>query len=383
MPKRLIRRGKMWYSNIIIDGTQVRRPLSIYLPEARDRVEEMVQMRNAKKYGESPKNLSWKFFSEEYLRRSKVNKELKTFSADSRAFGIINEVALLNKLQEMTPERLEHIQVLLKEKKYKPAAIARAIRAIKTAMRRAEDLKYLPPQNWRLVKTEEPAGRMDFFEVKSYRNLLLSLEGVFLTAAWLMGRAGLRLGEALHLEWPDVQFSNRRIIFRSKPQFGWRIKGDRKLKKVRTIPMAQDLQLYLQSIAKPRGFVLDEEYSRPVNQFSERMKRAMTQTGVLTYLGEKGFPHILRHTFGSHLAQAGVSDKKIADLLGHKSVRMAEIYSHFRQEDINEGILSLEKFVPNLYLDRKQLKTGTTNLEQNNAQSSNGDLPSESNEKHL
>lgn len=380
---RLYKRGKMFYSNVEINGKQVRRPLSIYRPEAQTLVDEMVRLRDAAKHGESPKNLSWKFFTEDYLRKSKVNKNKKTYLADQRAFDLVNQVAHLTKLHEMTPERLDGIQVRLKEQKIKPGTIARSIRAMKTVMHRAEDLKYMPPQNWRLVKIEEPQGRMDFYEVTAYQNLLLSLSGVYLTAAWLMGRAGLRLGEALHIEWRDVQFSNRRIIFRSKPQFNWRIKGDKKLKKVRTVQLAEDLQLYLESIAKPDGFVLEVVGSRSLDVFSRQMRRVLAKTGVETYLNQKPFSHILRHTFGSHLAQAGVDDKVIAELMGHNSTRMVEIYSHLRPVDMQRGVLSLKKLVPDLYRPKKQVGVGIAYLDQNNAQLVKAETPSKSSEKHL
>jgi site-specific recombinase XerD len=52
--------------------------------------------------------------------------------------------------------------------------------------------------------------------------------------------------------------------------------------------------------------------------------------------------HDLRHTFGSHLAQKGVSQKKIQELLGHAKLTTTDIYTHLFPEHLRDAMEQLD-----------------------------------------
>ncbi len=347
-------RGKMWYSDLRMNGKRIVRALSRYKPEAQKKLNQMLEVRQANKRGDIVRDMSWEYFRHAYLEASKIDKKHNTFLADRRAFDVIDAVSHLTQIEQMTPERLANIRItLMGSKQYTPCVIAVAVRRMMTAMRWAEDRKYIPMQNWRIVqkKNKEPKGRVDFYERTRYLNLLSRLEGEWLTSALLMGRAGLRVGEALHLEWSDIEFDNQRIIFRSKPNLGWQIKKDDELKKIRVIPLFwPDLRQHLESIRRPSGFVLEGQGVRREDVYGKRFKKALVATGIKTFSGRLGFPYLLRHTFGSHLAQIGVSLTKIAAWMGHESERMTECYRHLCPADLSSDINVVQRlhagFVP-------------------------------------
>lgn len=62
--------------------------------------------------------------------------------------------------------------------------------------------------------------------------------------------------------------------------------------------------------------------------------------------------HDLRHTFASWLAQAGVSDRIMAELLGHQSAQMTRRYAHLRTEALAEAV---GKLAPPKGATRKQV----------------------------
>jgi site-specific recombinase XerD len=60
-------------------------------------------------------------------------------------------------------------------------------------------------------------------------------------------------------------------------------------------------------------------------------------------LETKGTLHTLRHTFASHLVQAGVDLYSVSKLLGHSSIKMTEIYAHLAPKTLQEVIKRLPK----------------------------------------
>jgi site-specific recombinase XerD len=52
--------------------------------------------------------------------------------------------------------------------------------------------------------------------------------------------------------------------------------------------------------------------------------------------------HDLRHTFASWLMMEGRPLREMQELLGHKSIRMTERYSHLAPERLRDAMASLE-----------------------------------------
>lgn len=332
--------GGMWYSDLRIGGKRVRKPLSIYEPKAQILLGDMIKTRQAKRHGTIPEDMSWEFFKEQF-RKHRVGMTKRTKYFTEYMFRVVEEEIDPRLLGDLTPERLLDLKATLlgEDSDYGSVMAVRLLREVKTAMHFAENMKFVPLANWRTISLVEPEGRLDFYEKQAFLDLLAALKeypSVY-TAAFIMGRAGLRLGEFWHLEWRDVQFMGRQIMFRSKPYLGWRIKSDVKGKLVRQIPLSIDpadplqpkLEAHLKSIARPSGFVLSEDRCGDEETWgARRFSPILAKTGVLTFLGDPGTAHILRHTFGSHLAQDNVSLTQIRDWMGHTSIRMTEQYAH-------------------------------------------------------
>ena len=129
---------------------------------------------------------------------------------------------------------------------------------------------------------------------------------------------GMRLGEALALEWADVEFDNQRVaIRRSKSGEG------------RKVPLRQaladELIAWKQTARGSTRWVFPARYdaSQPMQSVRKGWLRLCRDAGITGLR-----PHDLRHNFTSMLQAGGVSDSIIMSITGHKTHVMLHRYSH-------------------------------------------------------
>ena len=227
----------------------------------------------------------------------------------------------------------------------KPGCINREISLMSGAMRWAKDeLEWDVGNPWRSRFLREPSGRTRFLSQEEAVALLAAAEEPSSKAQHLgdlirlILATGLRIGEALGLEWRRVDLSRNLIRFEA---------GDQKNGKAETIPVNASARAALLGRARFRATHCPGAPWVFCNRAGARF--FSIYTGFLAACQRAGIedchPHDLRRTCGSWLVQSGVSIDRVSRLLRHGDVGMtARVYAHLRPQDLADAAAALDGY---------------------------------------
>jgi len=138
--------------------------------------------------------------------------------------------------------------------------------------------------------------------------------------------AGLRASEVVGLQIPDIDSQRRMLRVRSG-------KGDKDRYTVLSGRLLEELRAYWRSARPPLWLFPGDNPQQHLSYYTVRriFVSAKRQAGIV----KGGSIHILRHSFATHLLEAGVDIRTIQLLLGHNSIRSTVWYLHLTRKTLD------------------------------------------------
>lgn len=193
-----------------------------------------------------------------------------------------------------------------------------------------------PLEDITILKTEKTLPKyLSISEVDKLLSFNLSTPFDYRNKTMLevMYATGLRVSELVSLEYSNIDLYNSII----------RVKG--KGKKERIVPIGEIASYYLK--------IYMEEYRSKLikkNNYNELFLnnhgKPITRNGfnfilesirVKTKLDKELTPHILRHSFATHLLEGGADIRSIQEMLGHENISTTNIYTHVVNNILREN----------------------------------------------
>ncbi len=207
--------------------------------------------------------------------------------------------------------------------------------------------------------------------------VLDQLEGVHRLIGLLLYGSGLRLLEGLRLRIKDIDFARAELTIREA-------KGDKDRRTMLPAAAADALRRQMECVRRlhqrdlSRGFGTVElpwalerklpgaaseyrwQYVFPATAIStdprsgarrrhhlheSAVSRAITAAVRRTDIAKRVTSHTFRHSFATHLIEAGYDIRTVQELLGHKDVRTTMIYTHVLNKG-GRGVQSPADFLP-------------------------------------
>jgi len=145
---------------------------------------------------------------------------------------------------------------------------------------------------------------------------------------------GLRVSELVNLRLTDIRYGEGYVIITGKGN------------KQRLVPIGsktlKEIDLY--RIDRSRLTVIHDENVVFLNRRGRRLTRAMIFTIIRDIAGKAGImkktsPHTFRHSFATHMIEAGADLRAVQEMLGHESIITTEIYTHIDRSFLRDTLI--------------------------------------------
>lgn len=277
-------------------------------------------------------------------------------------------------LRDLDPRKVDAFTRALSEKGLAARTSQYSYSVLRRALQFAVDWKYIPanPASSRMRAAKrrqtKELSRIRFLTPDDARAFLNAVRGDRFEALYVLAiTTGMRQGELLGLQWPDLDLDAGKLtIFRSlhrtkrrrdpdddSPWFQLRHPKTAGSRRTLEIPQVTVDALRAHAVRqRQQRLMADTSWKEQKLIFTTRVGTPVDTTNVLhdfqKILASAGLPKMrfydLRHTHASLLIAEGVHPKKIAERLGHASIKLTmDLYGHLFEGSDQESAERMQK----------------------------------------
>ena len=242
----------------------------------------------------------------------------------------------IENLQKADKKMVRNFIIHLNNQKLSKRSINRKISTLKSFynfLLRISEIKISPLEGISMLKFY--AEKQIPFSEEEMKHLLLILEKAQVELLdkliiEVLYQTGMRRAELCNLPLENVNFSRNEIVVIGKGN------------KERIVPISPDLskmlKIYYLEHRKPTA---EAEKYFFVSSKGKKITEKFVYLMVTSYLGqvslkEKKSPHILRHSFATHVLNGGAEISKVKKIMGHASLASTQVYTNANIEQLKK-----------------------------------------------
>lgn len=339
------KRGKKWFVDVYLPNGKRYRKI-VGTKKQADEVERRVENEIVEgKWELRDRDITFGELLPEYFEYSKASKAESTHSNDKYRI----EAHLLpcfgnSSLKDIVPQMID---------KYKAKRVREGA-SNKTVNHELGCLSHIMKMaiRWRYAE-HNPVSSVEKMRVPERSPLYLSLEEIDRLLEACKGshiypiimtaiHTGLRKSELLTLRWSDIDFDQGMITV--QPKKDWHTKNYKPRTAFMTPALHETLlehQRQQTELGVKSEYVFTYQGKRIKHGIDDSLATAVKKAGLEKGGSKKVTLHVLRHTFASQLALAGVPLRDIQELMGHQSFQTTLQYAHLSEEHVKKQVLRL------------------------------------------
>ncbi len=332
-------RGQTWWMSFTYRGRQYRKSTETNDKKVAEKIYYKLRtlIAEGKWFEKSPgEEITFREMINKYLNEhSRINKTPKSYDRDKELANHLNQFFGELMLTEVTPRHIYEYKVVRRKEGASPRTINYELSLMSHAFNLAR-------KEWEWIN-ENPVNKVSREKVNNMRERWLTFEEeerlLKASPGWLQEliifslETGLRQGEVLNLQWPQVDLFRKTITI---------LEQKNRAKDV--LPLNERALEILKARAKVRHIRTNYVF---FNKNGVRFKVSNLHRAFYSALSRasiKNFRwHDLRHTFATRLVQAGVDLYTVQKLGRWKEVKMVQRYAHHYPESLRKGIEVLDE----------------------------------------